>query len=109
MLSFCRTLPHISIRPIHAVHIVMPELYEYSSAVLCVRSCACVYVLICESVMNCSCVNKNKVFEGILLVKTNPPSVKAGYGPGYQHPSTCMHTISIQESQEPGTCYQMTY
>ena len=75
--------------------------------------CACVHARVfmysCESVMNCSCVNKNKVFEGILLVKTNPPSVKAGYGPGYQHASTCMHTISIQESQEPGTCYQMTY
>ena len=32
--------------------------------------------------MNCLRVHKKKVFEGILLVKTNPPSVKAGYGPG---------------------------
>ena len=30
--------------------------------------------------MNCLCVHKKKVFEGILLVKTNPPSAKAGYG-----------------------------
>ena len=41
------------------------------------RVCLC----ICESVMNCLRVHKKKVFEGILLVKTNPPSVKAGYGP----------------------------
>ena len=74
LLSFCRTLPRISITPIHAVHNVMPELYEYSASVLCVRSCVCV----CDELMR---VHTKKVFEGILLVKTNPPSVKAGYGP----------------------------
>ena len=30
--------------------------------------------------MNCLCVHKKKVFDSIFLVKTNPPSVKAGYG-----------------------------
>ena len=31
--------------------------------------------------MNCLSVHKQKEFEGLFLVKTNPPSVKAGYGP----------------------------
>ena len=81
VLSFWRTLSHTSIRLINAVHIVRPELYEYSASVMCVRSSACVYALICESVMNSACVHTKKAFEGILLVKTNPPSMKAGYGP----------------------------
>ena len=81
VLSFWRTLSHTSIRPINAVHIVRPELYEYSASVMCVRSSACVYALICDSVMNSSCVHTKKAFEGILLVKTNPTSMKAGYEP----------------------------
>ena len=47
----------------------------------CVHESVCVCLCTCESVMNCLRVHKKKVFEGILLVKTNPPSVKAGYGP----------------------------
>ena len=39
LLSFCRTLPRISITPIHAVHNVMPELYEYIMRPFC----ACVH------------------------------------------------------------------
>ena len=27
------------------------------------------------------CMHNKKGFAGIILVKTNPPSVKAGYGP----------------------------
>ena len=28
-----------------------------------------------------TCMHNKKVFGGIMLVKTNPPSLKAGYGP----------------------------
>ena len=44
--------------------------------------------------MHAVCMHNKSIFEGLMLVKTNPPSVKAGYGPacGHQRRHRCFLT-----------------